>query len=169
MCRRFIDWFLIRLELQQIFFSPSTMSRPVFEGVNIPGKGKGLVARVHIPRGTRILLENPLFSHYGVPEGMEILDEWERAIAQKLWDLPDQQQQQSLPRWRFTTTTQTSPTGHRSGFSEATQYLMAPSHKCPAAQLFSACFPLHPSSITAAHPMPTASDTGAMGPEPFTH
>ncbi|KAI3390900.1 hypothetical protein diail_8429 [Diaporthe ilicicola] len=35
---------------------------PLFEVTNIPGKGKGLVARVDIPKGTRVLCEKPLLT-----------------------------------------------------------------------------------------------------------
>ncbi|KAK0629491.1 hypothetical protein B0T17DRAFT_479046, partial [Bombardia bombarda] len=62
---------------------------PPFEITNIPGKGRGLIARVAISKGTRILCENPLFT-------LGPTDKLHMAIAAKLKGLPKAEQRQFL-------------------------------------------------------------------------
>lgn len=63
----------------------------VYEIQHIPGKGRGLVARVNIPRGTRIVAEAPLFTLQNMPEVLI-----KREIATKLEALTGEQQRQFL-------------------------------------------------------------------------
>ncbi len=55
----------IPISIAQLVFRTNPMSElglPLFEVQAVPGKGKGLVARFEIAKGTRILYENPLFT-----------------------------------------------------------------------------------------------------------
>lgn len=62
---------------------------PLFEVKHIPGKGKGLIARFDIPKGTRILCEKPLLTvRYMSPEDLEPV------LAAKLKAMPKAQQRQ---------------------------------------------------------------------------
>jgi hypothetical protein len=59
---------------------------------DVPGKGKGLIASVNIPRGTRILEERPIITEPEQPQS----DEWlKRHLSQQVNDL-DEHQRQSL-------------------------------------------------------------------------
>ena len=64
---------------------------PPFKPVDIPGKGRGLVARFDIPRGTRILCEKPLLTMRSMP-----WDQAELALAAKLKALSREGQRQFL-------------------------------------------------------------------------
>lgn len=67
------------------------LNLPVFEIKDIPGKGRGLIARVNIPSGTRILCEKPLFTAQPtIPSVMEPI------LATKLKALPKASQRQFL-------------------------------------------------------------------------
>jgi hypothetical protein len=66
----------------------------LFEITDIPGKGRGLVARRDIPKGTRILCEKPLFTSHGALAMS--LNDLEAAFAMKLKGLPKQSQRQFL-------------------------------------------------------------------------
>ncbi|KAG8167141.1 hypothetical protein KVR01_002830 [Diaporthe batatas] len=63
---------------------------PMFEIKQLPGKGKGLVARVDISEGTRILCEKPLLAVHGSipPEELELV------LAAKLKTMTKAQQRQ---------------------------------------------------------------------------
>ena len=65
---------------------------PLFEIQTIPGKGKGLVARFNIAKGTRILYENPLFT----TPNLSPISQMESNIATKLKALSKAQQRQFL-------------------------------------------------------------------------
>ena len=65
---------------------------PLFEIQTVPGKGKGLVARFNIAKGTRILYENPLFT---IPH-LSPISQMEINIATKLKALSKTQQRQFL-------------------------------------------------------------------------
>ena len=65
---------------------------PLFEVQTVPGKGKGLVARFNIAKGTRILYEDPLFT---IPN-MSPISRMESSIAEKLKSLSKTQQRQFL-------------------------------------------------------------------------
>ncbi|KAK7425887.1 hypothetical protein QQZ08_007601 [Neonectria magnoliae] len=64
---------------------------PLFEVKPISGKGRGLVARVNIPKGTRILLEKPILTSQSMP-----LDMTEKILASKLKSLSIVEQRQFL-------------------------------------------------------------------------
>lgn len=64
---------------------------PMYEVVDIPGKGKGLIALRDIPRGTRILFEEPLFFLPDMPR--DLLSE---AVAAGLKTLSKDEQRQFL-------------------------------------------------------------------------
>ncbi|KAK8066862.1 hypothetical protein PG997_013609 [Apiospora hydei] len=71
--------------------SDSNTNDELYERLEIPGKGQGLVARRNIKRGTRILSEKPLFVIQNMdPEVLNLL------IACKLRSLPKDQQTQFL-------------------------------------------------------------------------
>lgn len=63
----------------------------LFEVNDIPGKGKGLVARFNISKGTRILCEKPLLTVRPMPP-----EELERTVAAKLKALSKAEQRQFL-------------------------------------------------------------------------
>ena len=65
---------------------------PLFEIKTVPGKGKGLVARFNIAKGTRILYENPLFA----TSNLSPISQMESTIATKLKALSRAQQRQFL-------------------------------------------------------------------------
>ncbi|KAK4692657.1 hypothetical protein P7C71_g4588, partial [Lecanoromycetidae sp. Uapishka_2] len=65
---------------------------PLFEVQKIPGKGKGLVARVNIAKGTRILREIPLFT---TPH-LSPMSQMESHLATRLKSLSKIQQRQFL-------------------------------------------------------------------------
>lgn len=67
------------------------MTEMLFEIQQIPGKGKGLVSRVDINKGTRILTESPLFTIQSMPD-----DVLQQDIATKLKALSKDQQRQFL-------------------------------------------------------------------------
>lgn len=67
------------------------MDSQLYEIRDVPGKGKGLVARVQISVGTRILLEKPLLSVPPIPN----LDA-EAFIESLLADLPEKEKQDFL-------------------------------------------------------------------------
>lgn len=71
--------------------SPRSLTAPLFEVKEIPGKGRGLVARVDIATGTRILCEKPLLTVQPMAPS-----EVERAVAAKLKLLPKTEQRQFL-------------------------------------------------------------------------
>ncbi|POS79201.1 hypothetical protein DHEL01_v202391 [Diaporthe helianthi] len=62
---------------------------PLFEIKELPGKGRGLVARVDIPKGTRILCEKPLLTARSMPP-----DELELVLAIKLKAMTKTEQRQ---------------------------------------------------------------------------
>ncbi|KAH7127399.1 hypothetical protein EDB81DRAFT_907673 [Dactylonectria macrodidyma] len=63
----------------------------LFEVLEIPGRGRGLVARRDIARGTRILLETPILTGYAMkPEDMDTV------VAATLKQLPKSEQQEFL-------------------------------------------------------------------------
>ncbi|KAH7398528.1 hypothetical protein BKA66DRAFT_592555 [Pyrenochaeta sp. MPI-SDFR-AT-0127] len=64
---------------------------PVFEVHDIPGKGRGLIARFNISKGTLILCEKPLITAHPMP-----LNDLERNLAAKLKALPKASQRQFL-------------------------------------------------------------------------
>lgn len=64
---------------------------PLFEVRPIPGKGKGLVTRFNLAKGTRILVEKPLLTVQSTP--VELL---EKSLASKLKLLTKHQQRQFL-------------------------------------------------------------------------
>lgn len=68
----------------------------MFDVVSIPDKGRGLVARVDIAIGTRILLEKPMFTLPAglVPTAGTMTSEL--AVAEKLKDLPESERRQFL-------------------------------------------------------------------------
>ncbi|KAG5934512.1 hypothetical protein E4U60_003810 [Claviceps pazoutovae] len=70
--------------------SPATDSMYALQ--EIPGKGKGLVATRHIPKGTRILCEEPLFA---IPNVMD-LEKRCRFICQQVDSLSNEQRQAFL-------------------------------------------------------------------------
>ncbi|KAG5919998.1 hypothetical protein E4U61_000336 [Claviceps capensis] len=70
--------------------SPATDSMYALQ--EIPGKGKGLVATRHIPKGTRILCEEPLFA---IPNVMD-LEKRCRLICQQVASLSNEQRQAFL-------------------------------------------------------------------------
>ena len=61
----------------------------------IPRKGKGLVARVDIAKGTRILVEKPFLTQVNVPN-LQRADELEKELASKLKSLPKLEQRRYL-------------------------------------------------------------------------
>jgi len=61
-----------------------------YEVRSVPGKGKGLVARVNIPIGTRIIAEKPLFT------AMSSVDVLDAVILSKVGSLSKEQQRQYL-------------------------------------------------------------------------
>ena len=65
---------------------------PLFEIQTVPGKGKGLVARFNIAKGTRILYENPLFT----TSNLSPIGQMEINIATKLKALSKTHQRQFL-------------------------------------------------------------------------
>ena len=65
---------------------------PLFEIQTVPGKGKGLVTRFNIAKGTRILYEEPLF----VTPSLSPISLMESNIASKLKALSKTQQRQFL-------------------------------------------------------------------------
>ncbi|KAF2007394.1 hypothetical protein P154DRAFT_410780, partial [Amniculicola lignicola CBS 123094] len=65
---------------------------PLFEIKNIPGKGKGLVARFNISSGTRILCEKPLFT----VRGAKSREELETMLVAKLKAMSKSSQRQFL-------------------------------------------------------------------------
>ncbi|KAF4999572.1 hypothetical protein FGRMN_2320 [Fusarium graminum] len=65
-------------------------TNPFFVLKDIPGKGKGLIAIKHIPKGTRIPAETPLFT---IPQHYAHLDESGRRIKAELKKLSKAQQQ----------------------------------------------------------------------------
>jgi hypothetical protein len=64
---------------------------PIFEVKEIPGKGRGLVARLDIAMGTRILCEKPLLTAPSMPP-----NQVETYLAAKLKALPKASQRQIL-------------------------------------------------------------------------
>ncbi|KAK7424096.1 hypothetical protein QQX98_000706 [Neonectria punicea] len=64
---------------------------PLFEVKPISAKGRGLVARVNIPKGTRVLLEKPIFTSQSMS-----LDLIEKSLASKLKSLSKVEQRQFL-------------------------------------------------------------------------
>lgn len=64
---------------------------PTFDIKEIPGKGRGLIARFSISKGTRILCEKPLLTAGAVPPG-----QLELVLATKLKALPKASQRQIL-------------------------------------------------------------------------
>ncbi|KAG6299772.1 hypothetical protein E4U45_004313 [Claviceps purpurea] len=77
-------------------YRTTTMNSPASDSMyalqDVPGKGKGLVATQHIPKGTRILSEQPLIT---IPRHME-LQEQRRLICQKVEALRDDQRRAFL-------------------------------------------------------------------------
>ncbi|CAG8953446.1 hypothetical protein HYFRA_00010195 [Hymenoscyphus fraxineus] len=67
------------------------MGTALFELKHIPGNGRGLVARVDIPKGTRIIYEKPLFTAGPMPAS-----ELEGFLATKLKGLSKESQRQFL-------------------------------------------------------------------------
>jgi len=65
---------------------------PLFTIQTVPGKGKGLIARINIAQGTRILSEKPLFT----TPNLAPITLMESTIATKLKSLPKPQQRQLL-------------------------------------------------------------------------
>ena len=65
---------------------------PLFEVQTVPGKGKGLVARFNIAKGTRIVYESPLFT----TQNLSPVSQMESNIATKLKSLSKTQQRQFL-------------------------------------------------------------------------
>ena len=72
--------------------SVSGLESPLFEIQTVPGKGKGLIARFKIAKGTRILHENPLFT----TSNLSLISSMESSIAMKLRSLSKTQQRQFL-------------------------------------------------------------------------
>lgn len=64
---------------------------PLFDIKDIPGKGRGLIARFDISRGTRVLCEKPLLTAAPMPRG-----ELELTLATRLKALPKASQRQYL-------------------------------------------------------------------------
>ncbi|KAK3044233.1 hypothetical protein LTS18_001832, partial [Coniosporium uncinatum] len=64
---------------------------PLFEIKDIPGKGKGLVARFNVSSGTRILCEKPLLTVEAKSR-----EELERLLVDKLNAMPKSSQRQFL-------------------------------------------------------------------------
>ncbi|KAK3395017.1 hypothetical protein B0H63DRAFT_506593 [Podospora didyma] len=64
----------------------------LFDVKVIPEKGRGLIARVDIPKGTRMLCEMPMFTVASIRDPGEL----ERAIGTKLRSLSKEQQRQIL-------------------------------------------------------------------------
>ncbi|KAI0183968.1 hypothetical protein EV127DRAFT_457200 [Xylaria flabelliformis] len=63
----------------------------LYEVMEIPGRGKGLVAKVDIPKGTRIICEKPLFTlRSSAPPSVH------RLVAEKLKPLPKDKQREFL-------------------------------------------------------------------------
>lgn len=65
---------------------------PLFEVQTILDKGKGLIARFNITRGTRILHERPLFT----TPNLSLIGQMESSVAAKLKSLSKSQQRQFL-------------------------------------------------------------------------
>ncbi|CAK7205239.1 hypothetical protein SEUCBS139899_008006 [Sporothrix eucalyptigena] len=63
--------------------------KPLYEVVPVEGKGKGVVARVDIPKGTRIMREKPLIAF---PGGYSSIDEAEAVILRAVRSLTRDQQ-----------------------------------------------------------------------------
>ncbi|KAF5711077.1 SET domain-containing protein [Fusarium mundagurra] len=70
---------------------PRSIAGPLFEVRDIPGKGRGLIAKVDIPAGTRILRENPL-----LVASTTIPGDLEATAAPRLKALSKSQQRQFL-------------------------------------------------------------------------
>ena len=68
------------------------MNLQLFEIQTIPGRGKGLIARFNIAKGTRILCEKPLFTN----RNLSPISLMESSIATKLKSLSKSQQRQFL-------------------------------------------------------------------------
>ena len=67
------------------------MGTDLYEIMTIPGRGKGLVAKVDIPKGTRIICEKPLFTLRS-----STLPSIHRLVAEKLKLLPKNKQREFL-------------------------------------------------------------------------
>ncbi|KAI0965166.1 hypothetical protein F4678DRAFT_453665, partial [Xylaria arbuscula] len=67
------------------------LENQMFEAIEIPGKGRGLVAKCNIKSGTRILCEKPVFTLHNEPPGP-----LHRAAASKLSSLAKEEQRQFL-------------------------------------------------------------------------
>ncbi len=65
---------------------------PLYKIQAVPGKGKGLLARFKIAKGTRVLHENPLFT----TSNLSSISSMESSIAMKLRSLSKTQQRQFL-------------------------------------------------------------------------
>jgi len=65
---------------------------PFFQIQTVPGKGKGLVTRFNIAKGTRILYENPLFT----TARLSPISQIKSNVAAKLKSLSKTQQRQFL-------------------------------------------------------------------------
>ncbi|KAI9799127.1 MAG: hypothetical protein M1825_004894 [Sarcosagium campestre] len=72
--------------------SVNELDLPLFEIRELPGKGKGLIARCNIAKGTRILVEKPLFTIRKVSS----ISQLDRSIATKLRALSKIEQRQFL-------------------------------------------------------------------------
>ncbi|KAF5968178.1 SET domain-containing protein [Fusarium bulbicola] len=70
---------------------PSSIDVPLFEVRDIPGRGRGLIAKVDIPTGTRILCEKPLLLANPMAPG-----DLEATVATKLKALSKSQQREFL-------------------------------------------------------------------------
>ncbi|KAF5251272.1 hypothetical protein FANTH_3564 [Fusarium anthophilum] len=71
--------------------SPSSIIMPPFEVRDIPGKGRGLIAKIDIPAGARILWEKPLLLANPIAS-----EDLEATVAAKVKALSKSQQQQFL-------------------------------------------------------------------------
>ncbi|PVI03084.1 hypothetical protein DM02DRAFT_499064, partial [Periconia macrospinosa] len=71
--------------------TPKNLEALIFEIKEVPGKGKGLIACVDIPAGTRILCEKPIFTAQARSR-----EELEQLIAMKLRTLTKSSQRQFL-------------------------------------------------------------------------
>lgn len=92
-----LKWDLSRDEKYSAEASLTTASKPpedqpLYSIHSIPGKGRGLIARSRISKGTRVLVESPLFT----ARNMSSTSSMERDIAAKLKSLSKAQQRQFL-------------------------------------------------------------------------
>jgi hypothetical protein len=71
----------------------NTKRKPIYVISDVPGRGKGLVASEDIPKGTRILSEEPVIT---IPEGQWGIESLKTHISQQVESLSERQRQSFL-------------------------------------------------------------------------